>query len=68
MSTAWDSRNFFKDAFPMAYAVLQHWHVVAATVLMTSQPLLTEASIGPDGSYEYSMIFGRRACRGRRFR
>jgi UDP-galactose transporter len=40
----------------MVYAVLKHWHVVAATVLMTSQPLLTEASIGPDGSYEYSMI------------
>lgn len=56
MSAAWDSRTFFKDVFPMVYAVLKHWHVVAATVLMTSQPLLTEASIGPDGSYEYSMI------------
>jgi UDP-galactose transporter len=40
----------------MVYAVLKHWHVVAATVLMISQPLLTEASVSPDGNYAYSMI------------
>lgn len=56
MSTVWDSRNVCKDMLPVLYAVFKNWHVIAATVLMTSQPLLTEASIGPNGSYEFSMI------------
>ena len=40
----------------MLHTLIQNWHVLAATVLMTSQPLLTEASISPDGSYAFSMI------------
>ena len=38
-----------------AHRLASHWHVPAATLLMTTQPLLTEACLEPDGSYAYAL-------------
>ena len=35
---------------------VKYWHVPTATLLMATQPLLTEASLNADGEYEFLMI------------
>lgn len=52
----WDARNFFSDTFPLLSTVVRNWHVAVAVVLMTTQPLLTEACVQDDGQYGFSMV------------
>jgi len=38
------------------YPFFRYWHVPTATVLMATQPLLTEACLNPQGEYDFLMM------------
>lgn len=40
----------------MQLACLRYWHVPVATVLMATQPLLTESNLNKDGGYDFIMV------------
>lgn len=48
--------GFLNHAFPIVRTVVKFWYVPFATLLMTTQPLLTSSTRSLDGSYLYSVL------------
>ena len=47
---------FVHSCSNMQLACLRYWHVPVATVLMATQPLLTESNLNADGAYDFIMV------------